>query len=208
MTKEQTDKIMALIDALSKMLSIEETEENSAVETNTTLYIQISELNSGDKFKFSGFDWILLGDEQGGKLAVTEKIVDGYRFDISGYNDWKISSLRKLLNSDFLEALKKEDLLPFISDLTADDGLTDYGFSEDLVFILSDALYRKYRYKMPKYNTWTWTITPPSTLPSNNYYKRIVDLDGSLINAIAHHVHGTAPAILLRPETKVEKINN
>ena len=97
MTKEQTDKIMALIDALSKMLSIEEVEEDSAVETNTTPYIQISELNSGDKFKFSGFDWILLGDEQGGKLAIATKSTDDYMFDKDGYNDWKRSSLRKLL---------------------------------------------------------------------------------------------------------------
>lgn len=206
MTKEQTDKIMALIDALSKILSIEEVEEDSAVETSTTPYIQISELNSGDKFKFSGFDWILLGDEQGGKLAIAEKIIGTYSFDENGHNDWKKSSPRELLNSEFLEILKKEDLLPFTSDLTADDGLIDYGSSEDFVFLLSDALYRKYRYKTPKYNMWTWTITPHSTLTSNgSYYERVVDVDGSLINVLAHHVHGVAPAILLKPETLVEK---
>lgn len=166
--------------------------------------MQIKNLKSGERFSFSGYDWILLGDEQGGKLAVTEKIVGKYPFDEDGCNDWRKSSLRKLLNSKFLEMLKKEDLLPFTSDLTADDGLTDYGSSEDLVFILSDALYRKYRYKMPKYDTWTWTITPYSTLPSGGRLERLVYTSGAVDYDYANDAYGAAVACLLNPESEID----
>ena len=165
--------------------------------------MKIKDLKSGERFRFSGYDWILLGDEQGGKLAITEKVVGKYPFDKDGCNDWRKSSLRKFLNSDFLKKLKKEDLMSFTSDLTADDGMTDYGHSEDFVFLLSDALYRKYRYKMPKYDTWSWTITPYSTYPPIAGFERCVNTDGTLSNYYAHHSYGAAAACLLNPQSEI-----
>ena len=165
--------------------------------------MKIKDLKSGERFRFSGYDWILLGDEQGGKLAITEKVVGKYPFDKDGCNDWRKSSLRKFLNSDFLKKLKKEDLMSFTSDLTADDGMTDYGHSEDLVFLLSDALYRKHRYKMPKYDTWSWTITPYSTYPPIAGFERCVNTDGTLSNYYAHHSYGAAAACLLNPQSEI-----
>ena len=41
------------------------------------------------------------------------------------------------------------DLLPFVSDLTSDDGMKNYGTAEDYVFLLSCDLYRKYREQIP-----------------------------------------------------------
>ncbi len=165
--------------------------------------MKIKDLKSGERFRFSGYDWILLGDEQGGKLAITEKVVGKYPFDKDGCNDWRKSSLRKFLNSDFLKKLKKEDLMSFTSDLTADDGMTDYGHSEDFVFLLSDALYRKYRYKMPKYDTWSWTITPYSTYPTIACYERYVSTDGTLYYGSADLSGGAAAACLLNPQSEI-----
>ena len=165
--------------------------------------MKIKDLKSGERFRFSGYDWILLGDEQGGKLAITEKVVGKYPFDKDGCNDWRKSSLRKFLNSDFLKKLKKEDLMSFTSDLTADDGMTDYGHSEDFVFLLSDALYRKYRYKMPKYDTWSWTITPYSTYPTYASYERYVSTDGTLSGNLAYYSCGAAAACLLNPQSEI-----
>ena len=121
---------------------------------------KIKNLRSGERFEFCGFEWVLLGDEQSGKLAVMADIIDEYPFDKNNKNDWRKSSLRAELNEKFIKKLDTDALLPFVSDLTADDGLKDYGTSEDLVFLLSCDLYRKYRAVMPKYNTWVWTITP------------------------------------------------
>lgn len=194
-----------LINEISKLISRLEklTEEYKQDIMNCTT---ISELKPGDRFKFSNYEWVLLGDEQDGKLAIAAKSIDDYMFDENSCNDWSESSLRKFLNSGFLKTLKKEDLLPFTSDLTSDDGLADYGSSDDFVFLLSDALYRKYRNIMPKYNTWIWTITPYSTHPDGNDLVRHVNPDGSLAYDNVTYAYGTTPAILLNPETKVSKI--
>lgn len=166
--------------------------------------IRIKNLRSGEHFEFCGFEWVLLGDEQSGKLAVMADIIDEYPFDKNNKNDWRKSSLRAELNEKFIKKLDTAALLPFVSDLTADDGLKDYGTSEDLVFLLSCDLYRKYRAVMPKYNTWVWTITPYSTHPSYADYERYVYTDGALYDhGYATHSGGAAAACLFNPESEI-----
>jgi len=165
--------------------------------------IKIKNLRSGERFEFCGFEWVLLGDEQSGKLAVMADIIDEYPFDKNNKNDWRKSSLRAELNEKFIKKLDTSALLPFVSDLTADDGLKDYGTSEDLVFLLSCDLYRKYRAVMPKYNTWVWTITPYSTLPSYANYERVVYTGGTLYGLDATHSLGAAAACLFNPESEI-----
>ena len=129
----------------------------------------------GEIFSYNGVSFVALGVEQGGLLAiVAEPLEEEMAYDESRCNDWRKSSLRKYLNGEYLEALGKEQLLPFTSDLTADDGMKDYGTSEDFVFLLSDNLYRKYRAFVPSYGVWWWTITPYSCLPSNANNERRV----------------------------------
>lgn len=120
-------------------------------------------------------------------------------YDEDGSNDWRKSSLRKYLNEEFVKNFDKGDLLPFVSDLTSDDGMTDYGTSEDFVALLSDNLYRKYRKFMPKYDTWVWTITPWSCLPGYAYTERYVHTSGALGSNYAFYGYGVAPACIFNP---------
>lgn len=116
---------------------------------------------SGDRFTYNGIEFVALGEEQGSILAVvSERLGDKMPFDKGNRNDWKGSTLREYLNDEYLQNFNRGDLIPFVSDLTADDGMTDYGTSEDYIAILSDNLYRKYRAVMPRYDTWVWSITP------------------------------------------------
>lgn len=156
---------------------------------------------AGEHFNYNGIEFIALGEEQGGLLAVVAHEFDKeYAFDKDNKNDWRKSSLRKFLNEDYIEQLNRGDLLPFVSDLTADDGTTDYGTSEDYIFMLSDNLRRKYRPYLPKYDNWVWSITPYSCIPSFANYARIVDTDGSLSSSIAFLSNGVAPACLFNPK--------
>jgi len=120
-------------------------------------------------------------------------------FDRNNCNDWRKSSLRKYLNEEFIKAFDKGDLLPIVSDLTADDGMRDYGTSEDYIALLSDNLYRKYREYMPKYDTWVWTITPWSCLPGYAGYERNVVTSGALYNYSANYAIGVAAACIFNP---------
>lgn len=157
---------------------------------------------AGERFVRGGIEFVALGMEQGGVLAVAAKrLEDEMAYDEKGCNDWRKSSLRKYLNEEFVKNFNKGDLLPFVSDLTSDDGMTDYGTSEDFVALLSDNLYRKYRKFMPQYDTWVWTITPWSCLPGSVGNERTVNTSGALSgHGGAVNGNGVAPACIFNPE--------
>lgn len=166
--------------------------------------IKAKELKQGDRFCYSGREFVALGWEQNGILSVAKEPIKCIPFDKDGSNNWRSSSLREYLDGDFS---KKEfdlsGLLPFTSDLMADDGLKDYVQSVDFVFLLSADLYRKYKYFMPKWDTWVWLITPWSCLQGYGNIVRLVNTDGSLHNGYAILDHGVAVACLINPETSV-----
>lgn len=155
----------------------------------------------GEQFEYNGIKFTALGEEQGGILAiVSELLEDEMPLDASNKNDWRTSSLRKYLNGEYLEQFNRGDLLPFVSDLTSDDGMKDYGTAEDYVFLLSCDLYRKYRESVPRFNNWWWTLTPWTCTPSNAHDARIVVSSGGVHSGYAYVGHGVAPACIFNPE--------
>lgn len=161
---------------------------------------KIKKPTAGEHFNYNGIEFVALGEEQGGLLAVVAHELDEeYAFDKDNCNDWRKSTLRRYLNEEYIKNFDKADLLPLVSDLTTDSGQKDYGTSEDYIALLSCDLYRKYREYMPKYNTWVWTLTPWHIFPSNAYYARIVITDGSLSHNSAYVSLGVAPACLFNP---------
>lgn len=162
--------------------------------TETT---QIKLPQPGETFRAKGRNWVALGYEQGGLLAIsTRPIYNAVAFDEDARNDWRVSSLRKRLNGEILDKLGKDGLLPFTSDLTADDGMTDYDTCEDYVFLLSCDLYRKYRRFIPRYDDWLWTLTPWTCNPSLCSIVRFVSPSGSLSNNIADYAVGAVAGLL------------
>lgn len=155
---------------------------------------------AGEHFNYKGIEFVVLGKEQGGILAiVAELLEDEMSFDKDNCNDWRKSTLRCYLNEEYIKNFDKADLFPFVSDLTTDSGQKNYGTSEDYIALLSCDLYRKYREVMPKYDTWVWTLTPWHISPSNASNARIVITDGSLGNDSAYYSGGVAPACLFNP---------
>ena len=149
-------------------------------------------------------EFIYLGREQGGILAVAAALLDDMPFDEGDKNDWRSSSLREYLNSEFRARLDYGDVMPFISDLTADDGLKDYGNTKDYVFLLSCDLYRKYREFIPCYNRCWWTLTPYTTpsspTPWSASLARFVNTDGTVYYGNAYNSIAVAPACLFNPK--------
>lgn len=155
----------------------------------------------GEQFEYNGVKFTALGEQQGGVLAiVSELLEDEMPLDESNKNDWRTSSLRKYLNGEYLEQFNRGDLLPFVSDLTSDDSMKDYGTAEDYVFLLSCDLYRKYRGFVPRFNNWWWTLTPRTCSPSRAHHARIVFSDGTLDHYSAYFGLGVAPACLFNPK--------
>lgn len=131
---------------------------------------QLSTLKDGARFVYGGVEWVKLEHlhTAPGKIetvAIAAEPVFEQAFDEENCNDWRKSSLRRKLNGQFLDVMEIKGADPaafmeFESDLTADDGMTDYGTARDKIALISCDLYREYRALLPKIGCWWWTLTP------------------------------------------------
>lgn len=173
-------------------------------EENAEESVAISEIKAGDHFEYKGIEWVCLdvGNDAGNKtaFAVSAKIIADMPFNNEyedGCNNWRTSSLRKWLNSEFLdENFDKGALLTICSALIADNGDDKYGFVEDYVTLIDCDQYRKYRKFMPKYDDWVWTLTPRSCGVGVASSVRYVSPSGELGVSSASNAYGVAPACL------------
>lgn len=163
-----------------------------------------SDFEQGNKVDFAGRRWNVLAEV--GKdnfLCITEDTVCNKEFDEDGSNDWRESSLRKWLNEEFIKNFAGLELVPQTQDLTADDGLKDYGSSTDLIFLLTADQYRAYRQYMKQLDKWWWLITPDSPI---NSIARSVYSDGTLDSNSAYDGNGgVRPACVLHLQSESEE---
>ena len=166
----------------------------------------------GDVFHVAGLDWIVLRTTPAptpgrSDLHFCEATEDVFQapFDENDCNDWNKASLRKQLNGEFLDKLiaecpsLKDAIVPTYRDLTADDGLRDYGNCLDNVTMLTADEYRQTRDLHPAPEHWRWLITPDGTSKSSGTsFVRYVYSDGSLYHYLAYDGRrGVRPALNL-----------
>ena len=170
---------------------------------------KLSELAQGAHFLYGGVEWVKFEDIGAGTLCLAAEPVFLREFDEENCNDWRKSSLRRELNGAFLDALVAEGadraaFLDWESDLTADDGMTDYGTAVDKIALRSDALCRKYRDITPPVDVWCWNLTPWTCDASYSYFVRGVYSSGALGNGYACSGHnGVRPLCYLKSEISV-----
>lgn len=158
---------------------------------------QLSTLKEGARFYYGGVEWVKLEHLHAapGKIetvAIAAEPVFEQAFDEGNCNDWRKSSLRRRLNGTFIEMLTAMGADPaafmeFESDLTADDGMTDYGTARDKIALISCDLYREYRALIPKIGCWWWTLTPWTCDPEYSYRVRGVYSSGALGSSDAYY---------------------
>ena len=166
---------------------------------------KLADLKQGGYFFYGGVQWVVLENDEknGATLAIAAEPVFNRAFDEENRNDWRVSSLRRELNGPFFDALIAEGanraaFLDWESDLTADNGMTDYGTATDKIALLSDGLYRKYRQFIPLVDEWCWTLTPWTCNPDYSAYVRYVNSSGALINYDAYSgIRGARPLCYL-----------
>ena len=164
-----------------------------------------SEIKPGEVFAFGGQNWIRL--EEAG-LCVMEDILEERAFDEES-NDWRKSGLREYLNNYFYETLtdydaEEKDFLMIETDLTADDGMKDYGTSKDLISLMTADLYRSNRHLLKPLESWWWLATPHSCLASYSYLVRYVYSSGTLGSSDAYYGDfGVRPLCNLKSDTLV-----
>ena len=166
---------------------------------------KLKEIKPGEVFTYANYEWIKL--EQEG-LCLMKDILEERAFD-EDFNDWRNSELRKYLNNDFYENLIKsgadeKDFLMIETDLTADDGMKDYGTSKDLISLMTADRYRSNRHLLKSLESWWWLATPCSCLASYSRYVRCVYSSGALSYYGACVGHGgVRPLCNLKSESLV-----
>ena len=167
------------------------------------------QIASGDTFKVGNFEFIVLA--QNHVLGTTEVLLIDFwkttKFDDST-NNYKNSSIRKKLNSDFYDELVNEvgtiNIIPHTVNLTADDGRKDYGMCDDSVSLLTCDMYRKYVDVIDKYritSDWWWLATPCSTSSNGyDYTVRCVLNDGTLYRYNCNFDCGVRPFCILKSD--------
>lgn len=154
---------------------------------------KLAELKQGAFFLYGGVQWVILENDEkiGATLAISAAPVFNRAFDNENKNDWRESSVRRELNGPFFDGLiqagaNRSAFLEWESDLTADDGMTDYGTATDRIALLSDGLYRKFRQFIPAVDEWCWTLTPWTCNPEFSAGVRDVDSSGTLDISVAY----------------------
>lgn len=180
--------------------------------------VKLNALRRGDTFALAGINWKVLKElEPAHSGAVQNYFCEAAEdifqepFDENGNNNWNNASLRERLNGDFLDALEKEHpgilefIVPTYRDLTADDGLTDYGACLDKVTMLTADEYRETRDLHPAPEHWRWLITPDGTpASSGTSFVRFVYSGGSLRVSYAYYGDGgVRPALTLKSDILV-----
>ena len=135
------------------------------------------------EFTMGGIAWTVIQTGADWVKCITSDCVEERAFDEGNKNDFAASSLRAYLNGEFLRRLIKagapEEMFEYFNiDLTADDGLKNYGGDRVRIGLITCEEYRLLRGNIPALpDRWWWTATPDSPI---NSFVRGVGSDGSL----------------------------
>lgn len=134
---------------------------------------KLSDVPVGETFKLGDMEFIVLYKDIYHTHVILKDFWITDNFDYSS-NDYRESSIRKKLNTEFYNKLislcGSTNVVEHDVELTSNDGRKDYGSVKDYVSLITCDKYRKYVDIFDKYRTddWWWTATPYST-KSNGY---------------------------------------
>lgn len=142
------------------------------------------------EFTMGGIAWTVIQTGADWVKCIASDCVEERAFDEGKKNDFAASSLRAYLNGEFLRRLIKagapEEMFEYFNiDLTADDGLKNYGGDRVRIGLITCEEYRLLRGNIPALpDRWWWTATPDSPI---NSFVRLVDSGGSLNYSYAYY---------------------
>lgn len=159
----------------------------------------------GTVFPYAGEKWVVLEHDPAGRtLCLRLDLIPNKPFDENNCNNFATSSSKEWMNGPYLDnlidAVKGPNaFLQTELDLTADDGLKDYGTCTVTIFSLTVDQYRRNRDVIPNADDWWWLSTAYSTA-SNGYEHsaRRVRNGGTLFWSNAYYGnYGLRPACYL-----------
>lgn len=129
--------------------------------------IRMEAFGAGEVCKIGEWEFIVCEHtREGTVLLMKDCLYDAVEFgDNNNYNGSNVDKLCEKFADKLVAVVGSENIIRHTVDLTADDGLRDYGSIERRVSLFTANQYRKYCDILDKYrlNIWTWTATAYST---------------------------------------------
>ena len=169
----------------------------------------IKDYIQGERFVYGKKNCMVLEHMDDGTLCMV--LDEDFESKFGETNNFSESELRKKLNGEYLDEWVKDgaDRASFVLmqvDLTANDGLKDYGTCECLLAPRTCDQHRKYRYLIPNpKGNWEWTATAYST-KANGYSLtayQVTVAGGLSINYNVYGAYGVRPLFKLNPNTVI-----
>ena len=170
----------------------------------------LAEIAEGETFKIGGYEFIVL-EQTGDTTAVILKELYGKKTQFGENNNFSGSTVDGICEK-FADELAKligsDALIEHEVDLTADDGLNDYGTVNRRVSLLTAQQYRKHVYKLDKHklDAWWWLATPFSTKAHGiEYAVKCVAPSGYISINCDFDYYGVRPFCILKSTIFVSK---
>lgn len=176
----------------------------------------IKDYIQGERFVYGKKNCMVLEHMNDGTLCMV--LDEDFESKFGETNNFSESELRKKLNGEYLDEWVKDgaDRASFVLmqvDLTANDGLKDYGTCECLLAPRTCDQHRKYRYLIPNpKENWEWTATAYST-KANGYSLTAYQvtsagaLDISYFGVV-YSAYGVRPLFKLNPDAVIVPESN
>ena len=127
----------------------------------------LSEVEPGEVFKVGGYEFVALDHTASYTSAILKTLLhERSEFgDNNNYAGSKVDKLCEAFSDELAKIVGEENLPEHPLDLTADDGMKDYGVIERRACLMTADLYRMYVNILDKHNPgkWWWLATPFST---------------------------------------------
>ena len=170
----------------------------------------IKDYIQGEHFVYGKKNCMVLEHTDDGTLCMV--LDEDFESKFGETNNFAESELRKKLNGEYFDEWVKDgaDRASFVImqvDLTANDGLKDYGTCECFLAPRTCGQHRKYRYLIPNpKGNWEWTATAYSTKNNGCSYiaHQVTSIGGLGYTANVYGAFGVRPLFKLNPESLVE----
>ena len=141
-------------------------EQVQQIKSSFGMSVKLADVAVGDTIKIGDYELIIL-EQSGGTTAVickdfSETCVFG---DSNNYDGSKVDKICNQFAADLTKIVGEYNVILHTVDLTADDGLKDYGYVKRHASLLTAERYRRYVYTLDKFkpDAWWWLATPYST---------------------------------------------
>ena len=167
----------------------------------------IKDYIQGERFVYGKKNCMVLEHMDDGTLCMV--LDEDFESKFGETNNFAESELRKKLNGEYLDewvkfGAVKEDFVEMEVDLTANDGLNDYGKCRCFLAPRTCEQHRKYRKLIPNPDELEWTVTAYSTESNKCSYDAYLVTSAGALSIIyfsygVYSAYGVRPLFILNP---------